>query len=170
MARVARDRGSPILLLTGVTLATEEFGLIAGDAAEGTLFIDPADPRGRPEAAPLVVRFRAAGFEPEGYTIPAYGSVQVWAQAAEKAGALEIKAMIKALRENQFDTVLGPIDFDEKGISSNKTSSCMSGGAASTCHCRNKKPIARETLKDPVQKPVAALRSDPRSGSRYRMW
>ena len=115
MARVARDRGYPILLLTGVTLATEEFGLIAGDAAEGTLFIDPADPRGRPEAAPLVARFRAAGFEPEGYTIPAYGSVQVWAQAAEKAGALEIKAMIKALRENQFDTVLGPIDFDEKG-------------------------------------------------------
>ena len=52
MARAARDRGYPVQVVTGVTLATEEFGLIAGPAAEGTLFIDPADPRGRAEAAP----------------------------------------------------------------------------------------------------------------------
>ena len=39
----------------------------------------------------------------------------MWAQAAHKAGALEIRAIIKSLRENHFDTVLGPIDFDEKG-------------------------------------------------------
>jgi branched-chain amino acid transport system substrate-binding protein len=40
---------------------------------------------------------------------------QVWAQAAEKAGSLELQAMIAALRQHQFDTVLGPIDFDDKG-------------------------------------------------------
>ena len=74
-----------------------------------------ADPRRRAEAAPVVERFRASGFEPEGYTLYAYGAVQVWAQAAEKAGSLELQAMIAALREHQFDTVLGPIDFDEKG-------------------------------------------------------
>ena len=34
---------------------------------------------------------------------------------AEKAGSLEFQAMIVALRQHQFDTVLGPIDFDEKG-------------------------------------------------------
>ena len=39
----------------------------------------------------------------------------MWAQAAEKAGSLEPQAMIAALREHQFDTVLGPIDFDDKG-------------------------------------------------------
>jgi branched-chain amino acid transport system substrate-binding protein len=39
----------------------------------------------------------------------------VWAQAAEKAGSLELPAMIAALRQHQFDTVLGPIDFDDKG-------------------------------------------------------
>ena len=42
-------------------------------------------------------------------------AVQVWAQAAEKAGSLELPAMIASLREHQFDTVLGPIAFDEKG-------------------------------------------------------
>jgi branched-chain amino acid transport system substrate-binding protein len=115
MARAARDRGYPIQLVTGVTLASEDFGLIAGAAAEGALFTDVADPRGRAEAAPVVERFRASGFEPEGYTLYNYAAVQVWAQAAEKAGSLELPAMIASLREHQFDTVLGPIDFDEKG-------------------------------------------------------
>ena len=115
MARLARDRGYLVQLVTGATLASEEFGLIAGPAAEGTLFLDVADPRRRAEAAPVVERFRASGFEPEGYTLYAYGAVQVWAQAAEKAGSLELQAMIASLRQHQFDTVLGPIAFDEKG-------------------------------------------------------
>jgi branched-chain amino acid transport system substrate-binding protein len=115
MARAARDRSYPIQLVTGSVLASEEFGLIAGPAAEGTLFLDVADPRRRAEAAPVVERFRASGFEPEGYTLCVYGAVDVWAQAAEKAGSLELQAMIASLRQHQFDTVLGPISFDEKG-------------------------------------------------------
>jgi branched-chain amino acid transport system substrate-binding protein len=63
----------------------------------------------------VVERFRASGYEPEGYTLYAYAAVQVWAQAAEKAGSLELPARIAALREHQFNTVLGPIDFDDKG-------------------------------------------------------
>jgi branched-chain amino acid transport system substrate-binding protein len=39
----------------------------------------------------------------------------VWAQAAEKAGSLTLDAVIASLRHNEFDTVLGPIDFDDKG-------------------------------------------------------
>jgi branched-chain amino acid transport system substrate-binding protein len=115
MARLALDRGYLVQLVTGGTLASEEFGLIAGPAAEGALFLDVADPRTRAEAAPVVERFRASGFEPEGDTLYAYGAVQAWAQAAEKAGSLELAAMIASLREHQFDTVLGPIDFDQKG-------------------------------------------------------
>jgi branched-chain amino acid transport system substrate-binding protein len=115
MARLARDRGYLVQLVTGTTLATEEFGLIAGPAAGGALFLDVADARRRAEAAPVVERFRASGFEPEGYTLYAYGAVQAWAQAAEQAGSLELEAMIASLRGHQFDTVLGPIDFDAKG-------------------------------------------------------
>jgi branched-chain amino acid transport system substrate-binding protein len=115
MARLARDRGYPVQLIAGTNMGTEDFGLIAGPAAEGTIFTDHADPRGRAEAGPVVERFRASGFEPEGDTLYAYGAVQAWAQAAAKAGSLELQAMIAALREHKFDTVLGPIDFDEKG-------------------------------------------------------
>ena len=115
MARLARDRGYQVQVVAGTNMGTEEFGLIAGAAAEGTIFTDHADPRGRAEATPVVERFRASGFEPEGDTLYAYAAVQVWAQAVERAGSLEPQAMFAALRENQFDTVLGPIDFDEKG-------------------------------------------------------
>jgi branched-chain amino acid transport system substrate-binding protein len=115
MARHARDRGYSVQLVAANSMGTEEFRLIAGAAAEGIIFTDPADPRRNAKAAPIVERFRASGFEPEGYTLYAYGAVQAWAQAAQKAGSLELQAMISALREHRFDTVLGLIDFDEKG-------------------------------------------------------
>jgi branched-chain amino acid transport system substrate-binding protein len=115
MARAAGSRGYLVQLVAGLGLTSDDFGLIAGPAAEGTLFLDVADPRGRAEAAPVVERFRASGFEPEGYTLLTYSAVQLWAQAAEKSGSLELQAMTAALREHQCDTVLGPIDFDEKG-------------------------------------------------------
>jgi branched-chain amino acid transport system substrate-binding protein len=115
MARAARDRGYPLQLIAGLGLTSEDFGLIAGPAAEGTLFLDLADPRDRSEAAPVVERFRASSFEPQGYTLYAYSVVQVWAEAAEKAGSLKPQAMIASLRQHQLDTVVGPIDFDDKG-------------------------------------------------------
>jgi branched-chain amino acid transport system substrate-binding protein len=114
MARAERDRGYAVHWVA-TTLGTEEFSLIAGAAADGALFIDQPDPRRNAEAAPVVERLRASGYEPEHFTLYAYGAVQVWAQAAEKAGSLELPAMIASLREHQFDTVLGPIDFDETG-------------------------------------------------------
>ena len=45
----------------------------------------------------------------------AYAGVQVWAQAVEKAGTVEPKAVAEALRAHEFDTVFGTIGFDEKG-------------------------------------------------------
>jgi branched-chain amino acid transport system substrate-binding protein len=114
MARAARDRGYPVQLVA-TTLGTADFGLIAGAAADGALFIDQPDPRRNAEAAAVVERFRAAGYEPEHFTLYAYGAVQIWSQAAEKAGSLELEPMIASLRQHQFDTVLGPTDFDDKG-------------------------------------------------------
>ena len=73
------------------------------------------DARRNPAAAPVVQRFRAENFEPSGYTLLSYAAVQVWAQAVEKAGSLESKAVIASLHANSFDTVLGTIAFDEKG-------------------------------------------------------
>jgi branched-chain amino acid transport system substrate-binding protein len=115
MARTARDRGYSLQLVSGDPLSTEEFGLIAGPAAEGTLFTFSADARQNAEAGPVVKRFRAENFEPAGYTLLSYAAVQVWAQAVEKAQSMDLPAIIALLRNNQFDTVLGRIGFDDKG-------------------------------------------------------
>ena len=115
MARAARDRDYPVQLVSGDSLATEDYGLIAGAAAEGTLFTFGADPRRNAEAASVVERFRAGNFEPAGYTLLSYAAVQVWMQAVDKAGSLELQGVIASLRSHQFDTVLGGIDFDDKG-------------------------------------------------------
>ncbi|PBC04623.1 branched-chain amino acid ABC transporter substrate-binding protein [Mesorhizobium sp. WSM3860] len=115
IARAADDRDYTLQLISGDALATEEFALIAGSAAEGTLFTFPADPRRNAGAAAIVEQFRAENFEPAGYTLLSYCAVQVWAQAVAKAGSLAPKAVIAALREQQFDTVIGRVDFDDKG-------------------------------------------------------
>ena len=96
-------------------MATEELGIIAGSAVEGTLFTFVPDPRRNAEAAPVVERFRAENFEPDSYTLLSYGAVQVWAQAVEQAGSLEPQAVIASVHSHQFDTVLGRVEFDKKG-------------------------------------------------------
>ena len=73
------------------------------------------DHRESEAAREVVDKFRAQDFEPLGYTLYAYGAVQVWAQAAEKAGSLELDDVIEILHSDEFDTVLGRIGFDKKG-------------------------------------------------------
>lgn len=115
IVRQARTRDYKAQLVSGDGIVTEDFWLIAGSAGEGTLMTFFPDARGNAEAASAVDAFRARGYEPEGYTLHAYAAVQVWAQAVEKAGTLELGAVIEVLRGEHFDTVLGTLDFDEKG-------------------------------------------------------
>jgi len=116
LARAALDAGYAVQLVAGSgVLATEEFALIAGPAAEGVLFSSFPDPRQNPYAAGLVKRFQDEGFEPEGYTLLTYAALQVWEQAVKKAGSLDLEAVVASLHANQFETVLGPMSFDKKG-------------------------------------------------------
>jgi branched-chain amino acid transport system substrate-binding protein len=77
--------------------------------------IATADMRESSQAAEVVARFRAQGYEPLGTTLNAYAAVQVWAQAVTAAGSPEFEAVIEAIHSRRFDTVLGRIGFDEKG-------------------------------------------------------
>ena len=113
--RQARDQGYGLEIVSGDGLSDNEFWLITGPAGEGAVFTFGADPRRNPEAAPVVERFRAAKYEPDGYTLYAYGGVQAWAQAVARAGSLDVGKVTAALHGHQFDTVLGKISFDKKG-------------------------------------------------------
>ena len=113
--RQANDIGYRFQLISGDGAFTDAFWAIAGTAGEGTLVTFFPDPRGRPELRQLLDRFRTQGYEPDGNTLYGYAAVQSWAQSVAKAGTLELGAVIASLRENEFDTVLGKIRFNEKG-------------------------------------------------------
>ena len=115
LIRQARDHGYDLQMIGSDALLTEDFWHVAGPAAVGVRFVSMVDPRTNEGAAPVVEKFRAEGYEPKGFTLYAYAAVEVWAQAVEKAGTFEPKAVAAALHGHQFDTVLGRIGFDEKG-------------------------------------------------------
>ena len=63
----------------------------------------------------LVEKFRAAGFEPEAYTLYSYAAVQALAGAANAAKTLDTQEVAKTLKAGTYPTVLGDMSFDEKG-------------------------------------------------------
>lgn len=113
--RQAAEQGYEPQLVSGDAIVTEEFWKITGDTGEGTLMTFSPDPRKNPDAAPVVEAFRAQNIEPEGYTLYTYGAIQAWKQAVEKVGDTDPLKVAEALKEMEFDTVLGNFSFDEKG-------------------------------------------------------
>ena len=111
----SRDAGLDFQLVSGDAVHNSDFWLIADKAGIGARFTFDIDPRSRPEAHSIVQRFRAVGYEPEGYTIHTYAALQVWVQAVEKAGTVDSGEVAKVMHQQSFDTVLGNLSFDEKG-------------------------------------------------------
>jgi branched-chain amino acid transport system substrate-binding protein len=102
-------------MMSGDALVTDEYWAITGETGQGTLMTFSPDPRKNEAAAPVVAEFQAQGYDPEGYTLYTYAAIQVWAQAAEKAGTTDLDAVVEQLHGNQFETVRGPVSFDDKG-------------------------------------------------------
>jgi len=116
IVRQAKKELPNLRLISGDSLMDVQFLFVAGKAGEGTYFTFGPDMRLKPEARVVAAAIREEdAYEPEGYTLYAYGAVQAWAQAVKQAGSLKPKAVIKALREGSFDTMIGKIGFDEKG-------------------------------------------------------
>jgi branched-chain amino acid transport system substrate-binding protein len=113
--RQMRDQGMKAQMISGDALATNEFWSITGPAGEGMLFTFGPDPRKKPTAAAVVKKFKDKGIDPEGYTLYTYAAIQVWAQAAKKAGTTDAKKVAATLHTGKWDTVLGPITYDKKG-------------------------------------------------------
>ncbi len=115
MVLQARTRGYGAQFVSGDAVTNDEFWMITGTAGEGMLVTFGPDPRQNAVAARVVNRFRARGFEPTGYTLHTYAAIQIWAQAVQNAGSLDLDGVIDSLRRGQFETVLGEIEFDQKG-------------------------------------------------------
>jgi branched-chain amino acid transport system substrate-binding protein len=68
-----------------------------------------------PAATEVVAALRAEGTEPLGPELFAYAAVEAWAQAVQRASSTAAADVAEALRQEEFDTVLGTIGFDAKG-------------------------------------------------------
>ena len=115
MVRQAHEQGLTAQFISGDALPTTEFWGITGASGEGTLFTFAPDPQKKATAKAIVDEFKKTGYEPEGYTLYTYAAIQVFAQAAEKAKSIKLPDLVKALHDNSFDTVIGPIKYDAKG-------------------------------------------------------
>jgi branched-chain amino acid transport system substrate-binding protein len=114
--RQAADQGLKAKFISGDGIVSNELASIAGDAVDGTLMTFAPDPRKNEAAKDLVEKFRAAGFEPEAYTLYAYAAVQVIAEGAKAAGGNDPQAVAEAIKaKGPFKTAIGELGFDEKG-------------------------------------------------------
>ena len=104
------------LMVSGDAFNTEEFWTITGDAGEGMIFTFAPEPRNNQAAKEVVDKFKAAGYDPEGYTLYEYAAIQAWAQGATATGGTDSKKIAEWLRAgNTFKTVLGDLSLDAKG-------------------------------------------------------
>ena len=115
IVRTARERGDGLQLIGGDGLGMDGFWSVAGEFGERTIFSGRPDVRNRPDAAAILERFRRRGLGSGIGGLGAYAAVQVWAQAVERAGSVELAAVAEMLRRSRFQTVLGQVAFDQKG-------------------------------------------------------
>lgn len=114
--RQSAEQGLKATFMSGDGIVSNELASIAGDAVNGTLMTFAPDPRKNPAAAELVEKFRAAGFEPEAYTLYSYAALQVIAAGATAAGNNDPQAVAEAIKaKGPFKTAIGELGFDEKG-------------------------------------------------------
>ncbi|MDO1582150.1 branched-chain amino acid ABC transporter substrate-binding protein [Rhizobium oryzicola] len=114
--RQSADQGLKAPLMSGDGIVSNELASIAGDAVAGTLNTFGPDPTLNPANKDLVAKFKAAGFNPEAYTLYSYAAVQVIAAAAKVAGTNDPQKVAEAMKsKGPFKTVLGDMSFDSKG-------------------------------------------------------
>ena len=115
LVRQAREQGFTGAFAAADALNTSEFWTIAGEAADGVRYSDASSPVNLVSAKSAVEKFRAGGYEPEGYTLGSYAAVQAWAAAADIAGTTDAAKVAQALHGGTIPTVIGDLSWDAKG-------------------------------------------------------
>ena len=63
-----------------------------------------------------MAKFKAIGYDPEGYTLNTYAAIQVYAAAAKATGGTDSKKIAEWIRASHtVPTVIGNITMDSKG-------------------------------------------------------
>ncbi|MGF7205868.1 branched-chain amino acid transport system substrate-binding protein [Skermanella aerolata] len=115
IVRQMKNAGLDAKLIAGDGLSNPDFWAITGDGGAGTLFTFSPDPTRNPNAEPVIRQLRTNNVEPAFFTLYSYAAMQVLAQGIGEAGEPDPDAVIDVLHKADFDTVIGPLKFDDKG-------------------------------------------------------
>lgn len=117
LVRQMREQGLTAIFMSDDGVVTDELVTTAGGPqyVKDVLMTFGADPRAIPEGQAVVEKLRAAGFEPEGYTLYAYASVQTLAAAFNGVGQNDAAKASEWLKSNPVQTVMGKKEWDQKG-------------------------------------------------------
>lgn len=116
MLRHARSVGLKTQFMGPEGVGNASLSNIAGDAAEGMLVTMPKRYDQDPTNQGIVDALKADKKDPSGpYVWITYAAVQSLATALERTGSDEPLALVKDLKANGANTVIGPLNWDEKG-------------------------------------------------------
>lgn len=117
LVRQMREQGVNATFVSGDCAVTDELVTTAGGPqyTKGVLMTFGADPRLIADGKTVIEKFRAGGFEPQGYTLYAYASVQALAAAFTGAGSTDGAKASAWLKSHDVATVMGKKSWSEKG-------------------------------------------------------
>jgi len=119
MVKQSREQGFKAQFVSEDATVTDELWKVSGPAAEGLLMTFAPDPTANPAAKRVVDAFKKENYNPEGYTLYTYAAFQVWAAAAKAAGSTDGQKVAAQIQGKSFDTVVGKLQYDDKGDVSN---------------------------------------------------
>lgn len=117
LVRQLREQGVQATFMSADGIADKAFVTSAGGNAnvKGVVMTFGDDPRSNPAGQTVVAGFRKAGFEPEGYTLYAYASIQTIAAALNGSKTTGGADLAKWLKSNTVPTVMGSKAWDANG-------------------------------------------------------
>ncbi|MFJ5298264.1 branched-chain amino acid ABC transporter substrate-binding protein [Pseudomonas sp. NPDC088368] len=118
LVRQMRELGlKDVKFMSDDGVVTDELVTTAGGAqyVDGVYMTFGADPRLLPDSKAVVDQFRKGGYEPEGYTLYSYASVQALAAAFTGAKSTKGEEAAKWLKAHPVKTVMGEKNWDTKG-------------------------------------------------------
>lgn len=117
LLRQMREQGLTAHFVSGDGVVTDEMVTTAGGPqyVKGAYMTFGADPRKIADGQAVIEKLRAGGYEPEGYTLYAYASLQAMAAAFNAVGSNDLAKASEWLKSNSVPTVMGPKAWDAKG-------------------------------------------------------
>jgi len=117
LLRQMRDQGVKAAFISGDGIVSQDFAGAAGGASyvKGVYMTFGADARELASGKSVVDTFRKKGYEPEGYTLYSYATLQAIAASMKALKTKDGKKLAQWLKANTVETVMGPKSWDSKG-------------------------------------------------------